>query len=47
MRLSIGASITVKKRVVGIHYTLEDEYYDDDFIVTDLDDKLDVILGLS
>ena len=33
VRLSTGASITVKKRVVGIHYTLEDEQYDDDFIV--------------
>ena len=34
------------KRVVGIHYTLKDKQYDDDFIVLDLDDKLDVILGL-
>ena len=46
VRLATGASITVKKRVVGIHYTLKDEQYDDDFIVLDLDDKLDVILGL-
>ena len=46
VRLATGASITVKKRVVGIHYTLEGEQYDDDFIVLDLDDKFDVILGL-
>ena len=44
--LATGASITVEKRVVGIHYTLEGEQYDDDFIVLDLDDKFDVILGL-
>ena len=44
--LATGASITVKKRVVGIYYTLKDEQYDDDFIVLDLDEKLDVILGL-
>ena len=46
MRLATGASISVKKRVVGIHYTLKDEQYDDDFIVLDLNDKFDVILGL-
>ena len=46
VRLATGASITVKKRVVGIHYTLKGEQYDDDFIVLDLDDKFDVILGL-
>ena len=46
VRLVTGASITVEKRVVGIHHTLEDEHYDDNFIVLDLDDKLDVILGL-
>ena len=46
MRLATGASITVEKRVVGIHYTLEGEQYNDDFIVLDLDEKFDVILGL-
>ena len=46
VRLATCASITVKKIVVGIHYTLEDEQYDDDFIVLDLDDKFDVILKL-
>ena len=46
MRLATGTSITVMKRVVRIHYTLEDLQYDDDFIVLDLDDKFDVILGL-
>ena len=46
VRLAIGASITVKKCAVGIHYTLESEQYDDDFIVLDLDDKFDFILGL-
>ena len=46
MRLATGASITVMKRVVKFHYTLRDLQYDDDFIVLDLDDKFDVILGL-
>ena len=44
--LATGASITVAKRVVGIHYTSEGEQYDDDFIVLDLDDQFDIILGL-
>ena len=47
VRLATGASISVKKRVVGIHCTLEGEQYDHDFIVLDLDGKFDVILGLS
>ena len=46
MRLATGASVTVKKRVVRIHYTLKGKEYDDDFIVLDLDDKFDVIQGL-
>ena len=44
--LATGASITVEKRVVGIHYTLKGKQYGDDFIVLDLDDKFDDILGL-
>ena len=46
VRLATGASITVMKRVVRIHYTLKELQYDNDFIVLDLDDKFDVILGL-
>ena len=46
VRLAKGASIAVIKRVVGFHYALEDLKYNDDFIVLDLDDKLDIILGL-
>ena len=46
VRLATGTSITVMKRVVRIHYTRKDLKYDDDFIVLDLDDKFDVILGL-
>ena len=45
VRLATGASITVMKRVVKFHYTLRDSQYDDNFIVLDLDDKFDVILG--
>ena len=47
MRLAIGASVTVMKRVVKFHYTLKDLQYDDDFIVLDLDDKFDDILDLT
>ena len=46
IRLTTGASVTVMKRVLGISYTLKEVLYDDDFIVLDLDDKFDVILGL-
>ena len=42
-RMATGASITVMKRVVRIHYTFKDLQYDDDFIVLNLDDKFDVI----
>ena len=46
VRLATGASLTVMKRVVGITYTLKGVQYNDDFIILDLDDKFDVILGL-
>ena len=46
VRLATGASIAVMKLVVGFHYTLEDLQYNDGFIVLDLYDKFDVILGL-
>ena len=34
------------KRVVGITSTLKGVQYNDDFIILDLDDKFDVMLGL-
>ena len=43
VRLATGASVTVMKRVVGITYTVQ---YDDDFIILDLYEKFEVILGL-
>ena len=46
VRLATRASVTVMKRVVGITYTLKGVQYNDDFIILDLDDKFDVILGL-
>ena len=46
VRLATGTSVIVMKRVVGITYTLKEVQYDDDFIILDLDDKFDVILGL-
>ena len=46
VRLVTDASIAVMKRAVIFYYTLEDFHYNDDFIVLDLDDKFDVILGL-
>ena len=39
VRLALGASIAVMKRVAKFRYTLEDLQYNDDFIVLDLDDK--------
>ena len=44
--LATGASVTVMKRVVGLIYTLKGVQYNDEFIILDLDDKFDVILGL-
>ena len=46
VRLATGASVTVMKRVVRITYTLKGVQYNDEFIILDLDDKFDVILGL-
>ena len=46
VRIATGASVKVMKRVVGITYTLKEVHYDDDFIILDLDEKFDVILGL-
>ena len=46
VRLATGASVTVMKRVVGISYKLKEVQYDDDFILLDLYDKFDVIVGL-
>ena len=46
VRLETGASITLMKRVVGLHYTLEGLQYDDDFIVLDMNDQFDVIVRL-
>ena len=47
VRLATGASVAVMNRVVGITYTLKGVQYDDDFIILDLDDKFDVILGIT
>ena len=46
VRLATGAPVTVMKRVVATTYTLKEVQYDDAFIVSDLNDKYDVILGL-
>lgn len=46
LRLASDTSVTGKIRVVGDHYTLNDAQYDDNFIVMDIDEKVDVILGL-
>ena len=47
VHLATGASVTVMKHLVGITYTLKEFHYDDDFIILDLDENFDVILGLS
>ena len=46
VRLAKGESVTAVKGVLGISYTLNEVQCDDNFIVLDLDDKVDVILGL-
>ena len=47
VRHATDASITVEKIVVGIYWTLEGKQYDADLIVLYLDNKFDVILGLT
>ena len=46
VRLATGSTVQVKKRVVTIRYTLQGRKLNDDFIVLNLDDKFDVILGM-
>ena len=46
VRLATGAVVRLMKRVVGIDYTLKERKLVDDFIILDLDDKFDVILGM-
>jgi RNase H-like domain found in reverse transcriptase/Reverse transcriptase (RNA-dependent DNA polymerase)/Integrase zinc binding domain/Retroviral aspartyl protease/Chromo (CHRromatin Organisation MOdifier) domain len=46
VRLATGATVNVKKRVVKLDYTYQGVNLHDDFIVLDLDDKFDVILGM-
>ncbi len=46
VRLATGATVKVKKRVVGLHYAFRTRQLNDEFIVLDLDDKFDVILGM-
>jgi predicted aspartyl protease len=46
VRLATGKVVTTRKRVVHVAYTLDGLQLDDEFIVLDLDDKFDVILGM-
>ncbi|KAF1324665.1 reverse transcriptase, partial [Globisporangium splendens] len=46
VRLATGATVTVLKRVIRIRFSAEGMSCEDDFIVLDLDDKFDVILGI-
>lgn len=46
VRLATGKIVSTRKRVVRLAYTLEGLQLDDDFIVLDLDNKFDVILGM-
>ena len=46
VRLATGSTVQVEKRVVAIRYTLQGKELNDEFIVLDLDDKFDVILGM-
>lgn len=46
VRLATGKVVSVKKRVVELDYSLDGLTLHDEFIVLDLDDKFDVILGM-
>ena len=47
VRLATGVFVKVMKRVVGIAYTLKEVQYNDEFIILDLDDIFDIILGFA
>jgi len=46
VRLATGASVHLKKRVVILDYTINGKKLQDEFLVINLDDKYDVILGM-
>lgn len=46
VRLATGAVVELNRRVVRMHYAIEELQLDDEFIVLNLDDKFDVILGM-
>jgi hypothetical protein len=46
VRLADGTHLTVPKSSITLHYTLEELQGQDDFILLDLDDRFDIILGL-
>ena len=46
VRLANGKIVSTRKRVVNVHYTLDGLPLEDEFIVLDMDDKFDVILGM-
>jgi hypothetical protein len=46
IRLADGTQLTVPKSSIMLHYSLEELQGQDDFILLDLDDRFDIILGL-
>ena len=46
VRLADGTQLTVPKSSLTLHYSLEELQGQDDFILLDLDDRFDIILGL-
>ncbi|KAI9905665.1 hypothetical protein PsorP6_013810 [Peronosclerospora sorghi] len=46
VRLATGATVTIPKRVIKTRFELNELSFEDEFIVLDLDDKFDVILGI-
>ena len=47
VRLATDASLIAQERVVKVYYMFKGKEHNDCFIVLDLDDKFDVILGLQ
>jgi len=47
VRMANGTSITIQKQTIELTYTVNDYEGTDSFFLLDLDDRLDVILGMS
>ncbi|KAE8888908.1 hypothetical protein PF003_g27099 [Phytophthora fragariae] len=46
VRLATGVVVSTEKRVVRVRFSYLEKKFEDEFIVLDLDDKFDMVLGM-